>query len=107
MRRDVVAARGLGVDGIVMGAMRPDGSVHGEQTRSLVDAAGGLPVTFHCAFDFAPDLGAALEAVIAAGATRVLSPRWRADGARRSDRARGTCQAGWWPAHCHGGWRRP
>jgi len=73
MRRDIVAARGLGVDGVVIGAMRPDGSVHEEQTRSLVDTARGLPVTFHRAFDFAPDLGAALEGLVAAGASRVLT----------------------------------
>ena len=73
MRRDIVAARGLGVDGVVIGAMRPDGSVDEAQTRSLVDTAGGLPVTFHRAFDFAPDLHAALEALVAAGASRVLS----------------------------------
>lgn len=73
MRRDIVAARGLGVDGVVIGAMRPDGTVHEEQTRSLVDTAGGLPVTFHRAFDFAPDLSLALEVLIAAGVSRVLS----------------------------------
>lgn len=73
MRRDIVVARGLGVDGVVIGAMRPDGSLHEEQTRSLVDAACGLPVTCHRAFDFAPDLAAALEGLVAAGATRVLS----------------------------------
>ena len=73
MRRDIVAARGLGADGVVIGAMRPDGSVDGAQTRSLVDTAGGLPVTFHRAFDFAPDLGAALEVLLEAGVSRVLS----------------------------------
>jgi copper homeostasis protein len=73
MRRDIIAARGLGADGVVIGAMRPDGSVHEEQTRSLVDVAGDLPVTFHRAFDFAPDLGAALEVLVTAGVGRVLS----------------------------------
>jgi copper homeostasis protein len=101
MRRDVVAARGLGVDGVVIGAMRPDGSVNEEQTRSLVDAAGGLPVTFHRA-RFAPDLGAALEA----GSRRRRDPSselWGAPTARDGDHARGTCQAGWWPAHRQAG----
>jgi len=73
MHRDIVAARGLGVDGVVIGAMRSDGSVHEEQTRLLVDTAGSLPVTFHRAFDFAPDLAAALEALVTAGVSRVLS----------------------------------
>ena len=73
MRRDIIAARGLGADGVVIGLMRSDGSVDAEQARSLVDAAGDLPVTFHRAFDFAPDLGAALEVLVTAGVSRVLT----------------------------------
>jgi copper homeostasis protein len=73
MRRDIVAARGLGADGVVIGALRPDGTVNTEQTRSLVDVAGDLAVTFHRAFDFAPDLGESLEALVSAGVRRVLS----------------------------------
>jgi len=73
MRRDIVAARELGADGVVIGALHADGTVHGPQTRSLVEAAGTLPVTFHRAFDFAPDLEQALDAVIAAGVGRVLT----------------------------------
>jgi copper homeostasis protein len=73
MRRDIVAARGLGADGVVIGALHADGTVHGAQTRPLVEAAEPLPVTFHRAFDFAPDLEQALDAVIAAGVSRVLS----------------------------------
>lgn len=73
MRRDIVAARALGVDGVVIGVLRPDGTIHDEQTRVLVDAAGDLPVSFHRAFDFTPDLGPALDTLIASGVTRVLS----------------------------------
>jgi copper homeostasis protein len=73
MRRDIVAARGLGANGVVIGALRPDATVHNEHAKSLVDAAGDMPVTFHRAFDFVPDLGLALEAVIGAGITRILS----------------------------------
>jgi copper homeostasis protein len=73
MRRDVVAARALGADGVVIGALRPDGTVHDEATRSLVDAAGDMSASFHRAFDFAPDLGAALETLVACGVSRVLS----------------------------------
>ena len=73
MRRDVVAARELGADGVVVGVLRPDGTVHPDHTRALVDAAGGMPVSFHRAFDFAPDLGEALDALMATGVTRVLS----------------------------------
>ena len=73
MQRDIVAARGLGADGVVIGALQADGTVHAGQVRSLVDTAGDLPVTFHRAFDFTPDLGAALESLIMCGVRRVLS----------------------------------
>ena len=73
MRRDIVAARGLGADGVVIGTLRPDGTVDEGHARSLVDIAGDLQVTFHRAFDFVPDLSQALEALISAGITRVLS----------------------------------
>jgi copper homeostasis protein len=73
MRRDIVAARELGADGVVIGALRADGTVNDAHTRLLVDVAAGLPVTFHRAFDFVPDLGVALETLISLGVTRVLS----------------------------------
>jgi copper homeostasis protein len=73
MRRDIIAARGLGADGVVIGCLRPNGSIDEDHTRALVDTAGDLPVTFHRAFDFASDLGAALEALVSARVSRVLS----------------------------------
>ena len=73
MRRDIAVVRSLGADGVVIGPLGPDGAVHTSHTAALVDAAHGLPVTFHRAFDFAPDLGAALDALVSAGVQRVLS----------------------------------
>src|SRR6185369_12269607 len=73
MRRDVVLARELGADGIVIGGLLPNGTVDGELTRTLVEAAGGLPVTFHRAFDATPDLAAALESLADAGVQRILT----------------------------------
>ena len=73
MRRDVAAAGELGADGVVIGVLRRDGGIDEQQTRSLVDAAGDLPVTFHRAFDFVPDPGEAMETLISAGITRILT----------------------------------
>src|SRR5690349_21975521 len=39
MRRDIVASRGLGADGVVIGPLRPDGTVDADQTARLVDLA--------------------------------------------------------------------
>jgi copper homeostasis protein len=73
MRRDIVAARGLGADGVVIGPLGADGTVAEEQTRALVHTAGDLSVTFHRAFDFTPEPGAALESLVSAGVGRVLT----------------------------------
>ena len=73
MQRDIAAARALAVAGIVVGALSSDGRVHVELTRALVESAGGLPVTFHRAFDVTPSLPEALEDVIATGAKRLLT----------------------------------
>jgi copper homeostasis protein len=73
MRRDVVAARELGADGVVIGGLRPDGGVDLALVRSLVEAAQELPVTFHRAFDLTPDLEASLESLADAGVQRILT----------------------------------
>jgi copper homeostasis protein len=57
---DVAALRMRGAHGIVLGVLHRDGRVDVERTRRLVERAEGVPVTFHRAFDAAPDLGAAL-----------------------------------------------
>lgn len=73
MRRDVVVARELGADGVVIGGLRPDGIVDLALVRFLVEAARELSVTFHRAFDLTPDLGASLESLADAGVRRILS----------------------------------
>jgi len=73
MRRDVVVARELGADGIVIGGLRHDGTVDVALVRLLVDVAHALPVTFHRAFDFTSDFEASLESLIDAGVQRVLT----------------------------------
>jgi copper homeostasis protein len=65
--------RTMGIAGIVTGALDASGRVDVKRTRSLVKAAGGLPVTFHRAIDSAADLPAALDDAIDAGVSRVLT----------------------------------
>jgi len=73
MRLDIVAARKLGADGIVVGILNADGSVDIERTRELVELARPLNVTFHRAFDMSADLLRSLECICATGADRLLT----------------------------------
>ncbi len=73
MRRDIEACKALGCAGVVIGALDPDGNVDVPHCRMLMDAARGVPVTFHRAFDFARDPFAALDAIIDLGCARLLT----------------------------------
>ncbi|GAB3987532.1 copper homeostasis protein CutC [Spirosoma daeguense] len=73
MRADIEMAKSLGADGVVLGLLLPDGTVDEVQTKSLIELAHPLPVTFHRAFDMTRDPAEALEAVIRTGAVRILT----------------------------------
>ena len=73
MKKDILEARECGMDGIVLGVLDATGRVDAPRTKELVDLAHPLPVTFHRAFDEVRDSSAALEAVIATGARRILT----------------------------------
>lgn len=73
MRSEIALAKICKMDGIVLGILRKDKTVNVEQTRELVGIASPLPVTFHRAFDETQDIDAALRAVIATGASRILT----------------------------------
>ena len=73
MRRDVLACRELGVDGVVIGLLTADGDVDVVRTRELVELAAPMQVTFHRAFDVAREPLRAIEDVIATGCNRLLT----------------------------------
>lgn len=84
--RDVRAAVLAGVDGVVVGPLTADDRVDVPALDALVAAADGREVTFHRAVDAVDDPFAVLDALAAAGATRVLSSGGAArsiDGVRR------------------------
>jgi copper homeostasis protein len=73
MLRDVELFRSNGVEGIVFGVLHADGTVDVERNGELVEAAGPIQTVFHRAFDATPDALAALDDLIRAGFTRVLT----------------------------------
>jgi copper homeostasis protein len=73
MQHDIAAAKDLGADGVVLGLLRPDGTIDEARTAQLVALARPLPVTFHRAFDMTRDPFEALESLIALGLDRVLT----------------------------------
>ncbi|QOD84655.1 copper homeostasis protein CutC [Chromobacterium haemolyticum] len=82
MRRDVLACRELGADGVALGLLTADGDVDVERTRELVRLAGPMTTTFHRAFDMARYPEQALEQVIASGCRRVLTSGQAPDALR-------------------------
>ena len=73
MLGDIAWCRAAGCDGVVTGALTPDGDIDTARCGELVAAAAGLGVTFHRAIDVCRDPARALEAIIALGCERVLS----------------------------------
>lgn len=59
--------------GIVLGALLPDGTIDEETLAAATDAAGGVPITFHKAFDLTPDPIAAYAVLARHGVERVLT----------------------------------
>lgn len=73
MEEDIRVCRELGADGVVIGCLTADGSIDTGACRRLVDAAGGMSVTFHRAFDRCRDPQRALEQLVGMGVDRVLT----------------------------------
>lgn len=73
MLEDVQMFRELGADGIVMGILRPNGSLNLDQLQALKEAAGTLDTTLHRAFDVCSDPYEALEQAISLGFNTILT----------------------------------
>lgn len=73
MEHDIRFAHKAGADAIVVGALKNDGNVDKEAMRRLIDAADGLPITFHRAFDVCSCINSAVDAVVELGCASVLT----------------------------------
>ncbi len=72
MRRDIEICGENGVDGIVLGILRSDGTIDIERTAKLIEFAQPMSATFHRAFDMCTDYEKGLEDIISSGADRFL-----------------------------------
>ncbi|MBW3697910.1 copper homeostasis protein CutC [Vibrio sp. T187] len=75
MLEDIHSAGKAKLQGVVLGALTPDGEVDENVMRKLVEAANqhGLGITFHRAIDQCNDYQSALESIISLGCERVLT----------------------------------
>lgn len=73
MLKDIENAHRLGADGVVIGCLTPEGEVDMARNRELMNAAAGMSVTFHRAFDMCRDPYDSLERIIELGCDRLLT----------------------------------
>jgi len=73
MLKDIENAGRLGVDGVVIGCLNPEGDIDMKRNKELIDAAGDMSITFHRAFDMCRDPYDALEKIIDLGCDRILT----------------------------------
>ena len=73
MCRDIEFCRQVGVHGVVIGALTVDGKIDMSACCRMMQAAKGMSVTFHRAFDVCQDGEEALEQIISLGCDRLLT----------------------------------
>lgn len=73
MLKDIENARRLGADGVVFGCLTPEGDIDIALMKQLLEAAQGMSVTFHRAFDVCRQPKQALETLIQLGCQRILT----------------------------------
>lgn len=73
MCEDIEQARMLGMNGVVVGPLHKDGTVHREALGRLVSAAYPMRVAFHRAFDRTPNVSDALTILKQVGVDLILT----------------------------------
>lgn len=73
MKRDILASKQMGVDGIVSGVLHPDGTIDVERNRELIELSRPMSFTFHRAFDMVEDHKLACEQLKGLGIDRILT----------------------------------
>ncbi len=73
IKREIENCKIMGIEGVVIGLLDSDGEVPYQYLKDLVKAAHPMEVTFHRAFDVCSDPIQAVETIIEAGCSRILT----------------------------------
>lgn len=73
IKEEVKTFKKLGAEGVVVGILKPDGTLNMEQMRELMKEAEGMSVTLHRAFDVCVDPFEALDQAIELGVDTILT----------------------------------
>ena len=73
MKSQIKALKEAGVEGVVIGVLDEDGNLNLEAMKELIEAADGLSITLHRAFDMCRDPFKAMEEAIALGVNTILT----------------------------------
>lgn len=73
MCNDVVAARALGADGVVLGILHSDDTIDVQRMAEVIAIARPLKITFHRAFDRTPNATHAMASLLQLGVDYVLT----------------------------------
>lgn len=78
IEKEIDMFREAGAEGVVIGCLRPDGSLALEEMKQLMKHAGDMHVTLHRAFDMTSDPLKALEEAVELGIHTILTSGQRA-----------------------------
>lgn len=73
MAKDIAIAKELGADGVVFGALTPEGEVDAVRVADLIAVASPMRVGFHRAFDAVRDQDEALELLVSLQVDLILT----------------------------------
>ena len=73
MKQDIKICKQIGVEGIVIGALKPDHSIDIELMKEFIKIARPMQVTFHKAIDETPNIIEEFEKLMELGIDRVLT----------------------------------
>ena len=85
MKREIMQFEKAGADGVVIGILKPDGSLDCDRMRECIGLAENMKITLHRAFDVCRDPYEALEQAVRLEADTILTSGQEADACRGAE----------------------